>query len=217
MIKPDWCVVKNTSLKLPRKIQLKDNLSADFDGVMNMISLERGTESIGRELFRKEKDFIKGIDIEIENPAEKRKGFGSLLRALSVMLMKENKAKSIKINSLPQALKFHYANGFRTDSGTVENATYCMRSIIQSNTPFDSLKKRAEKLHYRLSIKDKHAVKDADLTYDDFLKSVFEKGISFEDANFPNTVNMQLTLKDAVKNNRRFNKILKDYGIDYEI
>ena len=92
-----------------------------------------------------------------------------------------------------------------------------MRSIIQSNTPFDSLKKRAEKLHYRLSIKDKHAVKDADLTYDDFLKSVFENGISFEDANFPSTVNMQLTLKDAVKNNRRFNKILKDYGIDYEI
>ena len=78
MIKPVWWVVKNTSLKLPRKIQLKDNLSADFDGVMNMISLERGTERIGRELFRKEKDFIKGIDIEIENPAEKRKGFGSL-------------------------------------------------------------------------------------------------------------------------------------------
>ena len=76
MIKPVWCVVKKTGFKLPQKMQLKDNLTADFDGMFNMISLERGSNSIGREIFGREKDFLKCIDIERENSAEKRKGFG---------------------------------------------------------------------------------------------------------------------------------------------
>ena len=217
MIKPIWCVAKKTGFKLPQKMQLNDNLTADFDGVMNMISLERGSNSIGRELFGREKDFLKCIDIEIENNAEKRKGFGSLIHALSIMLMKENKAKYIHLNSLPQAIKFHYMNGFRTASGNNEAAAACMRSIIKSDTPFASLKERANDLWLRLSLKDPKAKIEADRLYDEYLESVFKNGIPEQQANFPSTVDMKLTLKDAMKNNAKHNDILNKFGIDYTI
>ncbi len=217
MIKPIWCVAKKTGFKLPKKMQLNDNLTADFDGIMNMISLERGSNSIGRELFGREKDFLKCIDIEIENNAEKRKGFGSLIHALSIMLMKENKAKYIHLNSLPQAIKFHYMNGFRTASGNNEAAAACMRSIIKSDTPFASLKERANDLWLRLSLKDPKAKIEADRLYDEYLESVFKNGIPEQQANFPSTVDMKLTLKDAMKNNAKHNDILNKYGIDYTI
>ena len=217
MIKPIWCVAKKTGFKLPQKMQLNDNLTADFDGVMNMISLEKGADNIGYEFFRHEKDFIKGVDIAIDNPNEKRKGFGSLIRALSVMLMKENNAKYIHLNSLPQAIKFHYVNGFRTASGTNENAAAYMRSIIKSKTPFENLKVRANDLWLRLSLKDPKAIKESDKLYDEFLDEVFKNGISPEDANFPSTVNMKLTLQYAMKHNSRYNTILNKYGIDYII
>ena len=217
MIKPVWCVAKKTGFKLPQKMQLNDNLTADFDGIMNMISLERGSNSIGRELFGREKDFLKCIDIEIENNAEKRKGFGSLIHALLIMLMKENKAKYIHLNSLPQAIKFHYMNGFRTASGNNEAAAACMRSIIKSDTPFASLKERANDLWLRLSLKDPKAKIEADRLYDEYLESVFKNGIPEQQANFPSTVDMKLTLKDAMKNNAKHNDILNKYGIDYTI
>ena len=217
MIKPIWCVAKKTGFKLPQKMQLNDNLTADFDGIMNMISLERGSNSIGRELFGREKDFLKCIDIEIENNAEKRKGFGSLIHALLIMLMKENKAKYIHLNSLPQAIKFHYMNGFRTASGNNEAAAACMRSIIKSDTPFASLKERANDLWLRLSLKDPKAKIEADRLYDEYLESVFKNGIPEQQANFPSTVDMKLTLKDAMKNNAKHNDILNKYGIDYTI
>ena len=217
MIKPVWCVVKKTGFKLPQKMQLKDNLTADFDGMFNMISLERGSNSIGREIFGREKDFLKCIDIEIENSSEKRKGFGSLIHALSIMLMKENNAKYIHLNSLPQAIKFHYMNGFRTSSSGNESAAACMRSIIKSGTPFARLKERANDLWLRLSLKDPKARQEADRLYDEYLEAVFKNGISDECANFPSTVDMRLTLKDAMKNNTKHNSILHNFGIDYEI
>ncbi len=217
MIKPVWCVVKNTGLKLPQKMQLQNNLQVDFDGVLNMISIERGSNTIGREFFSKEKNFIKTIDMEIENLGERRKGFGSLLHALSVMLMKENKAEYIHLNSLPQAIKFHYMNGFRTASGSNETAAMCMRSVVRSKTPFESLKKQANELWQRLTLNDSTAIQQSDKLYDDFLGAVFKNNISPENANFPETINMKLTLKDAIKNNANHNNILNKFGVDYTI
>lgn len=217
MIKPVWCVVKNTGLKLPQKMQLQNNLQVDFDGVLNMISIERGSNTIGRELFGKEKNFIKTIDMEIENLGERRKGFGSLLHALSVMLMKENKAEYIYLNSLPQAIKFHYMNGFRTANGFNETAAVCMRSVAWSKTPFESLKKQANELLKMLTLNDSTVIQQSNKLYDDFLGAVFKNNISPKNANFPETVNMKLTLKDAMKNNAKYNNILNKFGVDYTI
>ena len=56
-----------------------------------------------------------------------------------------------------------------------------------------------------------------DKLYDEYLEAVFKNGIPDERANFPSTVDMKLTLKDAMKNNTKHNNILNKFGIDYTI
>ena len=133
------------------------------------------------------------------------------------MIMKENNLKHVYIFALPEAVKFHYINGFRTANRSHEAAASCMKSLLKSNTPFDNLKTRAEALWLRISLKDQKAVDEADKLYDEFLKSVFEKGISLKDANFPSTLDMRLTSKNVSKNSSYYNNILNKFGIDYTI
>ena len=204
------------NLKFPQTMQLKDGLVAKFDEFSQIISVRKGERELGYDMLIKSKDRIKCVDIEVQ-PEFKRRGIGGLLHAISVMMMKENKAKNIYLDALPQAIRFHFNKGFRTDCTNKENAYIYMNSIIRSNTPFEDLKISAKKLMFKLTSGGKEAIKEADKLYDTYLSRVIHNNISIDDANLPATLCMDLKNKDLKKHGDFYNGILESFGIDYRI
>ena len=219
-MKPVWNSIKTREgfpLRFPQKMQLKDGLVAEFDEFMQMFTVRDSRNlELGSDMLRREKDAIKCVDIEV-TPFAREKGIGGLMHALSVMLMKENKAKNIYLDSLAQAVRFHFNKGFNTANINETNAAICMKRIMSSQTPFDDLKTRASKLLYDLSLGGKEAIEKANKLYDEFIIRVVRNNIPVQDANYPHTLCMGLKMKDAHKNGELYNSILQDFGIDYTI
>ncbi len=219
MEKLAWQIFKTydgQTFKCPRSLSIGENLVADFDGAAQAISLKLGQDTVGHDFLIKGKGTIKCQDIEVEEP-QKRHGFGSLMHALSIMIMKENKAKNIYLSSLPQAIRFHFNNGFRTSANNGENARIYMKSIMRSNTGYSDLKTAAEKIYWELSFPNNGSLEKANRLYDEYLTRVFKHGVTLEDASFPSTLNMNLTMKDVKKHSKMYNETLQRYGIDYTI
>jgi len=220
MIKPVWKTIKTPegfNLKFPETMRLRDGLVAKFDEARQRISISDARCELGEDRLVWTKDRIKCEGMEVV-PYGRERGIGGLMHAIAVMLMKENKAKNIYLDSLAKAVRFHFHKGFKTDNVEPANAVGCMKSIIASKTVgFDDLKKRASSLLYDLSLGGKEAVEKADRLYDEFIRRVLKTGVSVEDAKFPNTVCMDLDMKDVKKNRELYNGILKDFGIDYTI
>ena len=219
-MKPVWKTIRSHDgfpLKFPQKMQLKDGMVAMFDEQMEMFTIRDSRNlELGSDMLRREKDQIKCVDIEV-TPFARERGIGGLLHALSVMLMKENKVKNIYLDSLAQAVRFHFNKGFTTDNSNTTNAAICMKSILNSKTPFDDLKARASKMMYDLSLGGKEAIERANKLYDEFITRIIKNNIPVEDASYPHTLKMDLTMKEARKNNELYNGILQEFGVDYTI
>ncbi len=214
-----WSNIKTSdgfNLKFPQTMQLKDGLVAKFDEFSQIISIRNSEKELGYDMLIKSKDRIKCVDMEVK-PEFKRRGIGGLLHAISVMMLKENKAKNIYLDALPEAIRFHFNKGFRTDATNKENAYIYLNSILKSNTPFEDLKISAKKLMFKLTSGNKEAIKEVDRLYDTYLSRVIQNNISIDDAKLPATLCMDLKNKD-LKNHRDFyNGILENFGIDYQI
>ncbi len=219
MAKPIWQMIKTydgQTFRFPQKMQLNENLVADFDGSAQMIAVLDNDVFVGHNMLIKEKGLIKCQDIEVETPQRKR-GFGALLHALSIMLMKENNAKTINLTSLPQAISFHFHNGFRTAASGTENARKNMLAIMKSSLPYEDLKSSAEKLYWDLAFPNNGSLDRSNALFDEYLKRVIEAGVSPREANIPESIHMSLSMKNVKKNSALYNSILEKFGVDYTI
>lgn len=219
LVKPVWNKINTADgrvLKYPEKMILPQGLTVEVQPHSQMILLHKNGTSIGYELFNKENSDLRCVDMEV-NSAHRRNGFGGLLHSISVMLMKANRVNRVHLESLPQAVKTHYDNGFRCASRSLFQAKTNMKSIISSKTPFATMKSQAQDILRRLDAEGDDILKAADTLYDNYLKLVFDNNISIYDACVPETLYMELTSSNAKNNSAMFNSILKNFGIAYKI
>ncbi len=219
LVKPVWNKINTADggiFKYPERMLLPQGLSVEVEPHSQMIALHKNGTSIGYELFNKENRDFRCVDMEV-NSTFRRNGFGGLLHSISVMLMKANRANRVHLESLPQAVKIHYDKGFRTVSRNSFHTKTNMKSIINSKTPFATIKLQAQDILRRLDAESGDILKEADTLYDKYLKLVFDNNISVYDACIPETLFMELTRSNAKNNNALFNSILKNFGIDYKI
>lgn len=212
-----WNSIKTSdgfNLKFPQKLTTGRRITPTFDEYSQIISVKENGIQLGRDMLIKEKERIKCVDIEV-NQDSRKKGIGGLLHAISVMMMKENKSKNIYLDSLPEAIKFHFNKGFRTDCANQGNARICLNSVITSNTVFEDLKIQAKNLSRSLG--DKSSIDNVNKLYDEYLRRVIQCGISVKDAALPKTLPMDLKLKDLKQHAEMYNGILEKFGIDYTI
>jgi len=217
MIKPKWRTIKTYDgfkLRFPEKMQLNDGLVANFDEYLQRISVSDSRMELGNNLLVKSKDEIKCVDMEVVKFARER-GIGGLMHAIAVMIMKENNAKLIYLDSLAEAIRFHFNKGFSTRSVDKTNAAIYMKGILASNTPFNDLKKRAADLLYDLSLGGKTAIEKANKLYNEFITRSIQNNITIENASFPKTLKMDMKAKEI--NKKMYNEILQNFGIDYTI
>ncbi len=218
MIKPTWYTFNlkpGNSLKLPAKLMLKNGYSVSYDNDILSASLKKNNSEVGFEIFSKQHDNIHLLYIDVPNKNDRKQGFGNLLRALSVMLMKENKVSNMHLEALPEAFKFHYKNGFRTANPNVSSAIDSMESVITSG--FDTLTEKALVTKNELVKVGEPAIISADKLFDEFLEYIIKNNISINDLKLPSTIYMKLKPAQVEEYKIKYNKFLKDFGVDYII
>ena len=162
------------------------------------------------------KNSLEGVYIKT-NLGFRNGSFGELLRLISIMVMKENKLKSINITSLPEAANFHFKYKFKPNVNEDFNAILILDFISQYDKTSElcHLAKKAGNLLLEM---EKSKI-DKNLMFSEANKIITEfflrtKGNPIKKAP---TIQMQLTDDTINENKDFFNNLFIKHRIDYTI
>lgn len=166
------------------------------------------------------KKMIDGFLIDV-SPKFRNKGYGELLKLVSIIELEENKFESISIESLPESIPFHFKYGFKPDLGVwgqnVLAIKQCLESIFSKTSEHSSLHKKS--FAFISILNEESGVSQKNI---EKMNLLVEKYIS-QNLKLWNENMLEgplpMILEHKVVKNRAafFNKLLKKHMINYKI
>lgn len=152
------------------------------------------------------------------DPFHKKEGIGELMRLISLIEMKENDMKEIRIESLLSAMGFHKKYKFEADYKAGDSELDTLLKNIQSNKNLPQKIRQEARLY-----SSKEYQKQNITTVNKFIQTVLDKFSGYkelfevEDKSRIELIPMKLTKQNVSKHADFFNSLFKKHGIDYSI
>lgn len=166
-----------------------------------------------------EMNYMYGDYMEVVSSSNRKRGYGEILRLASLMEMKENNIKDIKIMAYPQAVPFHLKYRFNLYFKGKDEITNILKDIINNNASVKGFKEKAAKLlqnvHKCDNVDEKAEFhREVNKLVKDY---VMQNRFRWESAKFDKGVPMTLDLPTVKSNADFYNKLFVKHGIDYKI
>lgn len=164
-------------------------------------------------------DSLEGYTIDVVNKKQKQ-GIGEILRLASLIEMKENGIKEIRIKSIPKALLFHLKYKFKP---SLNNQSQLIKNVLtdisKDNGADKTFSETAEKL---LNDINKNGFNNRSQGYYGMINSFilqYAQGNSqrWRDTLIHNQIPLILTESDVKKHASFYNSLFKKHGLDYTI
>lgn len=148
-----------------------------------------------------------------------KKGYGTIMHLCSIMELLENNYPLIKLSSLSKAVYFHSKMKFTPDIQNSNETILHLKNEIINNAPNElkSFSKRAENILSNKTLTDKEIIIQGNHLIYEYIQAIRKGGFDREKHNFKGGFTMILTKENILKNKEFFNKLFKDFHIDYLI
>lgn len=172
--------------------------------------------TVGTHSYFIDSDIMYGLKMETDL-AQRNRGFGEFMRLISLITMKENHLKEIKIESLLPAIPFHRKYFFEPD---IERNPFPIKILLGNIKDDVTLPEQ-----FRTSAKDLLQRPQENFTQkiNQLIAKIIDKKLfSRQHLSTPSgykycTIPMRLTSGTLNRNRDFFNALFKKHGIDYEI
>ena len=148
-----------------------------------------------------------------------KKGYGTIMHLCSIMQLLENNYPLIKLCSLSKAIYFHSKMKFEPAiDNTNELISHLQDEIIEkSPNKLKYLAEKATNLITDKSIDKEEFLKNGNKLLADYIQEIRKGKFDREKYGFLDGFTMVLTKENIIKHKDFFNKLLKDFRIDYFI
>ena len=171
---------------------------------------------VGTHRYYIDHDIMYGIKIETKF-SQRGQGFGEFMRLLSLITMKENNLREIKIESLLSAIPFHRKYFFEPD---IEKNSFPIKILLTNIKNDETLPP-----HFRTATKGllRHPQEHFIRKVNSLIAKIMDKHLlkrkhlMTPDGYIYGAIPMRLKRSNVNKNKDFFNALFKKHGIDYEI
>ena len=148
-----------------------------------------------------------------------KKGYGTIMHLCSIMELLENNYPLIKLSSLSKAIYFHSKMKFEPAIDNLKELTSHLQGEVIDNSPekLEYFSEKAKRLLADKSIDEEAFLKKGNQILADYIQAIRKGKFNREEHKFLEGFTMILTKENILKNKDFFNKLLKDFRIDYLI
>lgn len=158
--------------------------------------------------------------METLNPTQYKKGYGSIMHLCNVMGLLENNYDEILFSSYRKAIYFHSKLKFEPKIKKLEDIKkHLQKDILDKDLPDDmqTFKEKALKIIQNVNSPQENLIKSGNTLINDFIQTVIKKDLDRDKYGLFEGIIMHLTKEKILNNKDFYNKLFKNFHIDYLI